>query len=276
MISKATTLDSDTICMDLEDSVAPNKKTEARQNIVTALNTLNFGRSERLVRVNPVDSPFYKDDITLVLSSSVLPDGIVIPKVQHADDLQLVNDALDRLGPKGTSIQLVALIECAMAIVNLGSIAKATPRLSGLIFGADDFAADVGAIRTKGGAEVLQARHMVLLYAAAHRLQAIDMVHIDLEDEAQFIRECEEGLQMGYTGKQIIHPKQIAPANRCFSPPLSALQWAKRVVESAKKYDADGLGAFVLDNKMIDLPTIKNAEKLLAKGVACGLISPEK
>ncbi len=183
-IDKATGLGADSVCLDLEDGVAMNRKVEARQIVAAALHTLDFGRSERLARINAVGSGLEADDLAAVLPAR--PAGIIIPKVTDPDDVHWVSDQIGvaersmRLA-KG-SIRLLLMIENAKGIVNLPSIASADRRIDALIFGAEDFAADIGAVRTRTGWEVFHARSAVVTYAAAFELQAIDLLDIDFRD----------------------------------------------------------------------------------------------
>jgi len=259
--------------MDLEDAVAANKKAEARHNIVQALNTVAFGHTEKLVRINPVGSGFESDDIKTVLSGQVLPDGVVLPKVEDPAHVKWLSGAIAQsLGQKGGSIRIIALIETALALVRLERICQADLRLDALIFGADDYAASVGAARSEENDEVFVARSLVVAHAKAFGLEAIDLVQINFSDEQKLVKESLFGFRLGFTGKQVIHPKQVEIVNRTFSPDAKQLEWAKKIVDAFAAHDAAGKGAFTLDGAMIDMPTVKNAEKLLKLGKACALI----
>ena len=271
-IHKATTLGVDCICMDIEDGVALNRKNEARATIVEALQSLEFGRSERLVRINPVGSGLEEDDLRAVLPGK--PDGFVIPKVSEADQVRWVSEKLDRaereLGlPEGQFV-LLALIETARGVVNLKEIVTASPRLQGLIFGAEDLAGDIGAVRTREGWEIFYARSAVVTHAAAFGLQALDMVFMDLKDVEELSRESAEAARMAYTGKQAIHPNQIEPIQRAFTPSDETIRHAQRVVEASAQNQKSGIGAFALDGKMIDAPVVRAAERVLERARAAG------
>lgn len=271
-IRKATTLGVDCICMDIEDGVALNRKTEARSTITEALQTLDFGRAERLVRINPVGSGLEEEDLSAVLPGR--PDGFVIPKVGEARQVQWVSEKLDRaeraLGlPQGHFV-LLALIETARGVVNLKEIVTASPRLQGLIFGAEDLAGDIGAVRSRAGWEIFYARSAVVTHAAAFGLQAIDMVFMDLKDIEALRKESIEAAHMAYTGKQAIHPNQIEPIQQAFTPSDDAVNHARRVVEAAAQNQESGIGAFALDGKMIDAPVVRAAEWVLERARAAG------
>ncbi len=273
-IQKAITLGVDCICMDIEDGVALTRKAEARSTIAEALRTLDFKGSERLVRINPVGSGMDEEDLRAVLPTH--PDGIVIPKVGLAEQVRWVSDQIEEIEcargwPVG-QIVLLALIETARGVVNLKEIAGACPRLEALIFGAEDLAGDIGAVRTRPGWEIFYARSATVTHAAAFGLQAIDMVFMDLQDIEGLSEESIQGAEMAYTGKQVIHPNQVAPVQEAFSPSDEAISQALRVVETAEQYQAAGTGAFALDGRMIDAPVVKAAEWVLERARAAGKI----
>jgi citrate lyase beta subunit len=271
-IEKAITLGVDCICMDLEDGVAPNRKDIARQTIAEALNTLDFGRSERLVRINPVGSALIEDDLRAVLPAH--PDGLVVPKVGEAAQLHWLNRKIVEVERQNDweegGILLLALIETALGVVNLAEIGRSEPRLQALIFGAEDLAGDIGATRTPEGWEVFYARSAVVTHAAAFGLQAIDIVFMDLHDTERLRLEAQQAAQMAYSGKQVIHPKQVAPVQETFTPSDESIDHARRVVEVAQEHAISGVGAFALDGKMIDAPVVRAAEWVLARARAAG------
>jgi citrate lyase beta subunit len=273
-IKKAITLGVDCICMDLEDGVAFNRKVAARQTIAEALQTLDFGRSERLVRINPVGSSFIEDDLRAVLPAR--PDGLVIPKVGEAAHLHWVSQRVAEVErengwPEG-DIVLLALIETALGVVNLAEISRFGSRLQALIFGAEDLAGDIGATRTEQGWEVFYARSAVVTHAAAFGLQAIDIVFMDLHNTDRLRSEARQAAQMAYSGKQIIHPNQVAPVQDTFTPSDEAITNAQRVVDASQEHQKAGVGAFALDGKMIDAPVVRAAEWVLARARAAGKI----
>ncbi len=273
-IHKSTTLGVDAICMDMEDGVASNHKNEARWTIVEALHNLDFGSSERLVRINPVGSGLEMDDLQVVLPAR--PDGIVVPKVQHGEQIRQVSQIISQFErengwPEG-SILIIAVVESARAIVNLHSIAGADPRLAALIFGAEDLAENLGAIRTTEGWEVFYARSSVVTYAIAFNLQAIDMVYTHLKDLDGLRLESLQGAQMGFTGKQIIHPDQVEPVQAAYTPSQEAIAHALRLVEAFNAHQQAGQGAFVIDGRMVDAPVVKSAQGVLARARAAGIL----
>ncbi len=264
-IQKGISLGVDVVVMDLEDGVALNRKAEARATIAAALRDLDFGRSERMVRLNPIGSGLEHDDLAAVLPHH--PDSLMLPKVERAEQIQWISQQLE-----GTSIRLLPIIETARGIVNLKEIATASDRLDALIFGAEDLAGDIGATRTPAGWEVFYARSAVVTHAAAFGLQAIDTLCIDFNDEAALIKDAQFGVQMGFSGKLAIHPKQVNVIQTIFTPTDEQIAAAQRLIAAHDEQQAHGTGAFALDGKMIDMPAIRAAQQVLAKARAAGKI----
>ncbi|MDT8897973.1 CoA ester lyase [Thermanaerothrix sp. 4228-RoL] len=273
-IQKATTLGVDCVCLDLEDGVAQNRKEEARQNIARALATLDFGRAERLVRINGLESGLAEVDLAAVLPNR--PDGIVLPKVLTAEDLRWVEAQIgaaeQRAGwPSGTII-LLAIIERARAFLHLPEICQATPRLEALIFGAEDLAAELGVKRTREGWELFHARSTLVMHAAAFGLQAIDWVTVDFQDIGWVRQEAERGAALGFNGKQIIHPNQVLPVQAAFTPSPEEIAWARELLAAFEAHQAQGKGAFAWQGQMVDRPVIRRAEGILARAQAAGAL----
>lgn len=271
-IEKATTLGVDSICMDMEDGVAANKKAEARAVIAQAMKELDFGKSDRCIRINSIGSGLEKRDLVAALATN--PDSIVVPKIESADQVRWVSERMESYELSSNlsigAIRLLIGVETAKGILNLKEIAEADKRLEAIIFGAEDYAASIGATRTKEGTEVLYARSAVVTVCAANDLQAIDMVYIDFRDLEGLRVEAEQGAGLGFSGKQIIHPNQVVPVQEAFTPSDEAIEFAKRVVETFEASQKEGKGAYALDGKMIDMPLLKNAQKVLDRAKAAG------
>ena len=271
-IRKASTLGVDSICMDMEDGVAINRKVEARHSIAEALKSLSFGGSEKLVRINPIGSGLEQEDLDTVLPAH--PDGIVIPKVSDAAQVRWVSQQITQLEeeqgwPVG-EICLLVIVESALGIINLREIANSDSRLEAMIFGSEDLASDIGAIRTRPAWEIFYARSAVVTHAAAFGLQAIDMVFIDFLDSAGLREESMQGAQFGYVGKQIIHPNQVEPVQDAFTPDDESIAYAQSIILAFNLHQSNGAGAFAFDGKMIDLPIVRAAERLLLRARAAG------
>ena len=271
-IEKSTTLGVDSICMDMEDGVAANKKAEAREVIAQAMKELDFGKSERCIRINSIGSGMEKYDLAAALATN--PDSIVVPKIESAEQVRWVSDHMETYELSSNrnigGIRLLVGVETAKGIMNLREIAEAGKRLEAIIFGGEDFAASVGAVRTKEATELLYARQAVVTACAANDLQAIDIVFIDFKDNEGLRLEAEQGAGFGFSGKQIIHPNQVSVVQEAFTPSESAIEYAKRIVESFESSQKEGRGAYALDGRMIDMPLLKNAQKVLDRARAAG------
>lgn len=273
-IRKSAALEVDCVCLDLEDGVAFNRKDTARTTIPEALKTLDFGTSERLVRINPVGSGLEEQDLEAVLPAQ--PDGIVLPKVKTGEELYWLDEQLanfeEKHGLAPGGIGLIVIMETAQGILNLAEISGASSRLRALIFGSEDLAGELGAQRTKEGWEIFHARSQALLHAAARELQAIDMVYIDFHDLEGLKAEARQGAQLGFSGKQIIHPNQVEVVQEAFTPSDEAIDRARQLITAYEEHQTAGRGAFALEGKMIDAPLIKSARNVLARAQAAGKI----
>lgn len=266
-IEKGAALDVDAIIMDLEDGVALDRKDAARQTTASALRELDFGRTETLVRINPVTTDLRQADLASVLDDH--PDGIVIPKVESAAQVAQVSEQIafhEMLnGWREGEIVILAILESALGILNAREIAASNPRLVALCFGAEDLAADIGAIRTSGMSEVATARSLVVLTAKAYGLQAIDTPYTVLGDTDGLIAETNTALHMGYTGKLAIHPNQIAPIQTGFTPTNEQIERARRLIAAHDDHQRSGVGVFAFEGRMIDMPMIRAAQQIIAR-----------
>jgi len=273
-ISKAASLGADCVIMDLEDAVTSANKETARAMVLKALTSgeLDFGRSERLVRLNTWDSGLQVDD--LAMTAPGLPDGFVLPKVETPVELNYMAEGLDQfeneLGLQRGHFRLLGLIETARGIVNLREIASCTGRLDALIFGAEDLAASMGATRTPDGPEVAYARSAVVIHAAAYGLQAIDTPYVALDDLEGLRKEAEASRLMGFSGKLAIHPGQVPVIEATFTPSEEEIAQARRLVEAFRSRQEDGTGVFSFDGQMVDMPMVRRAANVLARARAAG------
>src|SRR5215208_6613194 len=273
-IEKSTTLGVDCICMDMEDGVAISRKADARAVIAQAMKELIFGESERCIRINSIGSGLESYDLVAALSAD--PDTIVVPKIESAEQVKWASGHIETYELSSNhdlgGVRLLVGVETAKGILNLREIAEADQRLEAIIFGAEDYAASIGAKRTQDAIEVLYARQAVITACAANDLQAIDMVYIDFRDNEGLRVEAEQGAGFGFSGKQIIHPNQVTAVQEAYTPSSESIEYAKRIVESFGASQREGKGAYALDGKMIDMPLLKNAQKVLERARAAGKI----
>lgn len=274
-IEKGAGLEVDSVIMDLEDGVALNNKTEARETVRQALKEVDFGSTEKLVRINPVmNNMMYVEDIEQTVEG--YPDGYVLPKVERPEQIKLVSDYLlkkeHEFGWLDGSIRLIGIIESAFGVLNVRDIATSSRRLSALAFGAEDFAGSIGATRTPDGWEVFHARSSVVLHARAYGLGAIDTPFVNLgADDSQLIAEAEQAHLMGYTGKFAIHPKHVASIQTVFTPTDDEIRHAKRLIEAHEAHQDAGTGVFDFDGRMVDMPMVRSAMTVLARAKAAGI-----
>lgn len=279
-LDKSRTLTADCVTYDLEDSVTPNRKAEARTLIRKALDqSLPTNIKERAVRINSVSSGLALQDLTEVLKSPNLTT-LVVPKVDSPSDLTFISDVIAHSRHKDASSQLppisiLALIESARSLTSLSQITSATPSLlSGLIFAAEDFALDLSLTRTPDLKEFLFARSAIVTAARAANLPStLDLVCTAFKSEADhetLENECRDGKRLGFNGKQCIHPGQVGTVSKVFSPESEEVEWAVRVTIAQKRAEEMGKGAWALDGKMIDAPVEGKARAVVKKAELCG------
>lgn len=265
-IEKATTLGADSIIADLEDAVTISQKQAARETVAACFARLDLGPSERLIRINPVGTPLWEEDLAQTIAAR--PDGYILPKVESAEQVQTVSARLAELetshGLVPGSIRLLAQIETAMGVLRAGEIAGADSRLDALLFGAEDLAGDMGARRSREGWEIFYARGAVVIAAAAYGLPAIDTVFLELADSDGLTAECHLARGMGFSGKLAIHPRQVEVINRAFSPTAEEIAQAQRLIDAFDAQQAAGTGVFEMDGKMVDMPVVLAARKVVA------------
>ena len=257
-MAKVAQIAVDCAIFDWEDAVAVSRKEVARQVVATAVSQPRSSPTQRFIRINAPHTPFFKDDLAAVAQLDI--DGLVLPKIETAAHL---HRAIAQLA--NATIPLYAIIETALGIMNLKEIAQATPQLVGIMFGAEDLTADLGAAPSLGKPELLYARSAVVTAAAAYGLEAIDTVFTDIHNLEGLKQEGQFARQMGYTGKMVIHPQQVEIIQQIFSPTTAEIAQAQEIITAYQAHLAKGEGVFVLNGRMIDQPIIQAAQQLLAR-----------
>lgn len=265
MIEKARDLPADAIVLDLEDSVPVAEKANARAMARDAIAGQVLAGQRVFVRINSLASGLLEQDLEAVVIPGLA--GINLPKPGSADDMRKVDAIIDRLETerdieKG-HVRLTPWVETARGLINAFEIASASPRIVGIIFGAEDFTLDTGMQRTEAGDELLYPRTMVVIAARAAEVIAIDTPYNDFRDEDGLIRETTLARQLGFQGKYVIHPSQIEPVNQAFRPSPEEVAEARRVVEAFDEAEAQGFASTSVDGKMIDTPIASRARRLL-------------
>jgi citrate lyase subunit beta/citryl-CoA lyase len=259
MIQKGPHLGADAVILDLEDSVSPEEKDAARILVARAIEALDFGESEVMVRINPIHAGGLVD-LPVVLASG--PDAIVVPKCESRDDVLAVENAINQNHPS-KPVAILPMIETAKGILNAYEVAGASAMVDAITFGGEDFTQDIGATRTKAGKEIFWGRSMLVIAAKAAGVQALDTVFSDLKDEEGLRRDTKEIKEMGFDGRAAVHPAQIEIIHEVFTPTERELQQAVNVKRAAEKARRQGSGVAVVNGKMIDKPIIQRAEKIL-------------
>lgn len=264
-IAKAQTLRPDACIFDLEDAVAPNNKSAARKELTTTLEGGNLSPAPTFVRVNSAKTSFFADDLLAAVHPRV--NGLVLPKSDDPAAVAAIDSEIARLEhekgiPPGKT-KLLLIIETALGVVRADDLAQCSSRVAGIVFGAEDYCADVGVSRSRTGDEIAFPRAAVALHARAHRLHAIDGVFTDISDELGFFEEARRAKRLGYTGKALIHPGQIGVAHRAFAPEEQEVVWARQVIAAYEAARSAGIGVALLNQAMIDEPILNQAKRVL-------------
>jgi (S)-citramalyl-CoA lyase len=264
--AKALAHRPDMVTVDLEDAVIPAHKDRAREEAMALFEGTPDGpgaRIERVVRINPLRTPFGLKDLLALLEHPTPPDGVMLPKVESADEVRIVDAVLQRAA---RPIGLHVIIESNAGLDQVLAIAGACDAIRSLLFGAVDMAAELGA--AMDFSSMLYARSRVVHAAASCGLDAIDVPWLDLEDQDGLREECRRVQALGFTGKATIHPKQLAVVNEVFTPDAERIAWARRVIEAFER--APG-GLVVLDGRLIETPVVRSASRTLAIARAVGV-----
>ncbi len=266
MLRDAHIYGPDSLMFDLEDAVSPREKDTARHLVFRALRDYDYEGVERVVRVNGLDTPYGLEDIAAVVAGGV--DAVRLPKTDGPEDIIAVERAVEaaekRFNREPGSVKLIAAIETARGILAAKEIACASPRLIAIAIGAEDFVTDMHTSRSADGIELLAARSLLVMAARAAGIMALDTVYSSIDDEEGFIRELRLAKQLGFDGKSVIHPAQIALAHAVFMPGADELAKARRIVAASAEAEAKGSGVVALDGKMIDKPIVERALRTLA------------
>jgi citrate lyase subunit beta/citryl-CoA lyase len=271
-LDKAKTLMADGLIFDLEDAVAPDAKPEARAAAVAAVNTKAYGKREVLIRANGLDTAWVADDLAAVAMSAAA--GVVLPKINGPEDIHRADDMLRKAGAPD-DLALWAMMETPRGILSAAAIAAVRGRLAGFIIGTADLAKDLHCAHPADRAPMLTALQLCVLAARAYGLAVLDGVHVDLDDESGYVAACQQGRALGFDGKTLIHPKQIAAANAAFAPSAAELERAKRIVAAHQQARAAGQGVTLLDGRLIEVLHVQEAERLMAQAQAIAALAQE-
>ncbi|HEU4341206.1 MAG TPA: CoA ester lyase [Candidatus Binatia bacterium] len=275
MIDKALGLNADAIMLDIEDGVAPNEKDTARQLIAEALGREKAAHCPaRFVRINAIGHARMDADLDAVIRPGL--EGLVLPKVETADEVKKVDTILREREPKlriGTgSIKLLIAIESPRGLLNAPAIAASSPRVVGLMFGAEDFGRELGLPTSREGEarDMLYARSALVIAAASAHVQAVDGVWVDLKDTEGLAVFARQSRRLGFSGMSLIHPAQIDPINTLFSPTAEEVSYAEQVIKAFEEANARGDGSIAFGGQLIDRPIVERARRTLELAKSLG------
>ena len=260
-LEKARALPADGLIFDLEDAVAPEAKETARAAIAAAVTAGGYAPRELVLRVNPIDTVWGHADLA---TAATLPiDAVLLPKVENAERVRLTIALLDALGAP-PELAVWCMIETPLGVLAAADIAAASPCIGALVLGTSDLANDLHARPARDRLPLLTALGLVLLAARAHGRAVLDGVHLDLADAEGFAAACRQGRELGFDGKTLIHPDQIAPANAIFAPSVEEVARASRLIAAYAAANASGKGAARFEGRLIEALHVDEAQRTLA------------
>lgn len=246
---KAKSLAADGLILDLEDAVAPDAKAEARKIVCGNAASGEYGKREIIIRVNGFDTPWGRDDV--IAASKAGPDAILLPKVESAAQVHELEELMNSSGaPEATKIW--CMMETPLGILKAEEIASSSPRVECFVMGTSDLVKELQAQHTPMRLPVITSLGLCLLAGRAYGLTVLDGVYLHLADEDGFRGSCIQGLELGFDGKTLIHPKQLADTNEVFAPSASEVEFSRRVIEAFEAAEKEGKGVVVVDGKLIE------------------------
>lgn len=274
MITDGHLYGSDSIMFDLEDATSIKEKDSARFLVYNALKTIDYGTTETVVRINGLDTPFGREDIKAMVKARV--DVIRLPKTDTPEDVievdKIITEVEETNGIEVGTTKMMAAIESPLGIINAYKIATASKRLVAIALGAEDFVTNMKTNRSPEGVELLAARSQLLLAARAAGIYALDTVYSDVNNKEGFLDEVKLIKQMGFDGKSVIHPKQIALVHKVYEPTEKEIRHAIRVVHGIKEAESKGSGVITVDGKMVDGPIVDRAYRVIELAKATGVL----
>jgi citrate lyase subunit beta / citryl-CoA lyase len=260
-LEKARGLKADALIFDLEDAVTPDAKPGARNIVAEAVAQGGYGKRELLLRVNGLDTPWGHDDLAAAATLGI--HGVVLPKIESAATIRQSLAILDRAGAP-EDLPVWCMMETPLAMLRAEEIAGAGPRVAGLIMGTSDLANDLHARHTRERLPLITGLGLSLLAARAHGLAILDGVYLDLGDDVGFVQSCRQGVELGFDGKTLIHPKQLDAANAAFGPTEAELDQARRFIAAFEAAQAEGKGVVLVDGKLVENLHVANARRVTA------------
>ncbi len=260
-LEKSRSLPADALIFDLEDAVAPDAKINARKQIIEAVAAGGYGNREILIRTNGLNTPWGYDDLVAVAKAGA--DAVLLPKVESAETVRQAEAVLESHGASD-DLAIWCMMETPRGMLHAEAIADASPRLGGLVMGTSDLAKDLQAQHTAMRLPLITALGLCLLAARAARIAILDGVYLDLNDHEGFVDSCRQGAELGFDGKTLIHPKQLAAANEVFAPSEEELRLSRRIIDAYAEAEAEGKGVVLVDGKLIEKLHVDHAKRVVA------------
>lgn len=264
MVQNGVVFDSDAVIFDLEDAVSLKEKDTARILLKNALVNIDYSSVEVVVRINGLDSNLLRKDLAAVVQPQL--DTILAPKINKAAEIKEIDQILTKLEKENNldkTIKIIALVETALGLENSLSIARASERMTAILFGGEDFTADIRTERTDRGEEIDYARSRIIVSCRAAGIEAIDTPYSDINNLKSLIKDARRAKRLGFDGKALISPKQINIVNKIFSPTAAEVDWAKQVIRALERAEKEGKGVISLEGKMIDAPVVNRAKRII-------------
>jgi citrate lyase subunit beta/citryl-CoA lyase len=259
-LEKARALPADSLILDLEDAVAPDAKELARKQVCEAVAAGGFGMREIIIRVNALSTKWGYDDIAMASKSGA--NALLLPKVESADAIRHM-ESIMRANGAPESMTIWAMMETPRSILESQRIAESTPRMEGLVMGTSDLAKELDCAHTHERLPFMVSLGLCLLAARAAGLAILDGVYLDLNDEAGFEFACRQGHELGFDGKTLIHPKQVGPCNKVFTPRPEDVGWSRRIIEAHAAAAARGEGVVVVEGKLVENLHVESARRVV-------------
>ncbi len=277
MIDKAFGLNADAIMLDIEDGVAPNEKDAARKNIAESLGREKApGSPARYVRINAIGHARMDADLEAVIRPGL--EGLVCPKVDTPDEVRKIDAILHDKEPKNnlkkSSVKLLIAIESPRGLLNAPAIAASSPRVAGLLFGAEDFGREIGlpTVREGEARDLIYARSSMVIAAASSHVQAVDGVWVDLNDSQGLSGFARQSRRLGFSGMSCIHPSQVDAINTTFSPSAEEIDYCRKVLQAFEEANARGDGSIAFGGQLIDRPIVERARRTIDMARSLGIL----
>ena len=271
-MEKGKTLQADGLILDLEDAVAPDAKALARTQIGAAIQGGGYGKRELIVRTNGLNTAWGYEDLVFAATSGA--DAVLLPKVESADMVRQAEQVLVASGAPA-DLKIWCMMETPLAMLNAKEIAGASPRLGAFVMGTSDLAKDLHAAHTRDRLPMITSLGLCMLAARAYGLAILDGVYLDLNDDEGFAASCRQGVELGFDGKTLIHPKTLGATNATFGPSVDEVAYSRRIIDAFQAAVAEGKGVVLVDGKLVENLHVENARRLVALAEAIDALEAE-